>query len=374
MHPNFADWYRLVSIDPQQVSLDLRWKGVKALAQEVDKWAALDVVRQMFGKQPKAADFDATFRAPFKNLDSSFAMRSNNLEMEVLAGATVAHLLVDLDDTGVADAVALAIVCVDFDGLREKPNLSEIIEIAREHLHRRSNDSRTQFASPVIKSSKSKLLESVEAVAALTPTTGTITVASITPTLREIAKLPNALVKPVNDAFEKFSTQLRLQQEELNMLWWLFAEFSRDFRIRMSDVGHPAAIIVAAKELTDLTLTLPGPVAAEAFLDKMLQTVTGNREHKDTTVREAVAAPKLYEDGWAKRATAGESLESIDDLCTVHFALQRSAEAGGRDDDWTSAFEKRAGVKPDATLSPVALATQVYRERLLIRAMKEQAR
>jgi hypothetical protein len=362
MHDNFADWYRVASVDPQQVPLDLRWQGIEAFVEDVDNPRALDVVRLLFGIPPKAFDFDSTFRTAFKNADDSFAMRANELEMEVLAGATIAHLL-ELDDTALADAVALAAVCADFQGLRQKPTLSEIIELAQKYLHERSDGLRTQLTTPSIKplNKTAGLVDNATA-----QSTSELTWPMIQPVVEKLETLPNKLVKPINEALEKLSAQLLLQQEESNMLWWLFSEHSRDLRISMSQVGHPAASLVAGKELADLTLVLPGPVAAEAFLDRMLQAVTKNRKHKETTLQEAVAARQIK--GWKKQATEKVNLNGLDDLCTVHFAIRQSANAES-ESEWMPAFAKRAGVKADVELSPVLLATQVYRERLLIKAI-----
>jgi len=364
MHENFADWYRVASVDPQQVPLDLRWKGVEDFAEDVEKSTSLDVVRLLFGKPTKSSDFDSTFRSAFKKVDDSFAMRANELEMEVLAGATIVHLL-GSKNRGLADAVALAIVCADFQGLREKPTLGEIIELAQKHLHERSDGLRSQLTTPSIKPLTVKSSDLVDNNTA--QSTGALTWSVIQPVIEKLGKLPDKLVTPINKALEKLSLQMLLQQEESNMLWWLFSEHSRDIKTSMLQVGHPAASLVAGKELADLTLVLPGPVAAEAFLDRMLQVVAKNRKHKETTIQEALAARPIKE--WKKQAIEEVNLDALDDLCTVHFAMRQSADAMSNN-EWAPAFEKRAGVQSDAGLSPVLLAMQVYRERLLIKAME----
>lgn len=368
MHPNFADWYGVVSLDPQQVPLDRRWKGIKTFVAGTDMSSALDVVRLLFGKAKRPTGFDDGFRAAFKKHDKAFLTRGNDLEMELLAGATVAHLL-DAGDGKLADAVALAVVCADFQGLREKPKLAEVVDLAYEYLHKRSDSLRAQLAAPTVEAPKLNLTISTASLEETAYTTPAAVMTAITPVLKEVSSIPNRVIKVVNDVFGTLTRQMQLQREESDMLWWLFAGQSRDLRTRMSDIGHPAASIIAGKELADLTLTLPGPVAAEALLDKMLQTTTTavDRNHYDTSVREAVAADKTRE--WYGRLTSSDESDTLDDFCTVHFALRRAADAGAGG-EWVPAFEKRAGVRADAPLSPVSLAMQVYRERLLIKAME----
>jgi hypothetical protein len=364
MHNNFADWYRLLSIDPQEIPLNLRWQGVEAFSQQVDGSKALDLVRLIFSKAPKSSDFNSAFRAAFKDVDDSFAMRANELEMEVLAGATIANLL-ESDDTKVADIVALAVVCSDLQGLRVKPTLDEMIELAYKHLHRRSDELRTQLITPSIKPLKVKSPDLLDGDTA--PATGALTWPMMQPVIEKLGKLPDKLVVQINEAFEQLSAQILLQQEESNMLWWLFSEHSRDLKISVSKVGFPAAALVAGKELADLTLVLPGPVAAEAFLDKFLQGILKNRKQSETTVRKAVTARTIKE--WKRQATENLNLDELDDLCLIHFAIRQSAEAQN-DSEWVAAYEKRAGVAIDSNISTAQLALQVYRERLLINAME----
>jgi len=55
------------------------------------------------------------------------------------------------------------------------------------------------------------------------------------------------------------------------MLWWLVSEYSRDRNQSWKKVGLSATSIIAGKELADLTRIIPGPVAAAAFLDRIVR-------------------------------------------------------------------------------------------------------
>lgn len=365
MHTNFADWYRVASIDPEKIPLALRWKGVQAFANDVDRETALDVVRILFNKQPKNNSFGEVLRKPFKNIDDAFPMRGNDLEMEVLSCAIITHLLESAKNE-IADVLALAVICADFQGFRKRPILSEVIDLSDAFLYSRSNKLRTKLRPPKVTASTSTLTDLISEVKDATPATIPASITTITPVLEEIQRLTGILVRSTNTALGELSKQLRLQQEESNILWWLFAEHSRDRKVRMSELGHPAASIIAGKELADLTLTMPGPVAAEAFLDRMLQPLTKSRKSSKTSIREAIAAPKLED--WKVQELKNINLTNIDDLCTVHYALQQSIEVD--DAGWVSAFENRSGITADTIISLLGLAMQVYREGLLIKAMK----
>ena len=364
MHENFADWYRLVSIDPQQINLDARWRSIETYSKKLPKAAALDVVRRMFNEEPKATDFDQKFRNAFKKTDASFPMRDNAFEMSVLAAATVANIF-DADDKSLSDAAALAIVCADFQRLREEIPLYEIVELAQSYLNRRSNDLRSQSS-----------YREIPMLTAKTPvlsgdTTPALTKAEVAkmvqPALEKLNGLPNELVSPVNAALAALGRQLFLQQEESNMLWWLFTAHSRDLRRSIAHLELAPASILLGKELADLTTVLPGPVASEAFLSKMLETAQRRDGSENISVREAVSAEVLRD--WKTQLVKSAGLDSLDDFCSLNFVLRQSAEIENAD-EWATKCAKHTHIQVDDKMPPSALALQMYRERLLMKAMQ----
>ena len=69
----------------------------------------------------------------------------------------------------------------------------------------------------------------------------------------------------------RLERELTIVSEETNMLWWLISEYSRDRGASWMTVGPFATPIIAGKELADLTRVIPGPVAAAAFLDRIIR-------------------------------------------------------------------------------------------------------
>lgn len=372
MHPDFATWYRIAGIDPKTVSLDKHWDAIEKFAKKVDKQGGLELIRMAFAKPSKDTEFTKNFIGALQKSDPAFESRNNNLEMEILAASTTAHLF-ERDDIQLADTVALATVCADFQGLHSPIKVPELIDLAYSYLHRRSDKLRSSTAATQFQVPKPKINEAITEIKRYLPAEGEAAtqvninyiVQYIPGILNDLNSSVAKLVEALNTLSVKTTQALLLQQEETDILWWLFAEYSNDRKSRMSEVGHPAASIITGKELSDLTSTLPGPVAAEAFIDKMLQTVTKNRKHKETSVHDAIiAAPNDWRQQWTKE----RNIAALDDLCTLHFAVQRSLETDDPD-EWVPAFERRSGVKANASLSPVKLAMQVYQESLLIKSL-----
>ena len=123
---------------------------------------------------------------------------------------------------------------------------------------------------------------------------------------------------------------------------------------------------MAGIDLADLSRTITGPVAAAAILQR---TIGSSRKSKAarSTVQDAVdalpqhASPKL---------SLGEALENVPDVCPVLTAFAKVAQIGGGT-AWHAAYKKAVGLEPSVSFAPFELAIQVYRERLLLRALAE---
>src|SRR5262249_50698182 len=86
----------------------------------------------------------------------------------------------------------------------------------------------------------------------------------------------------------KLERELAIVGEEANMLWWLVSEFSRDQKESWKGVGLSATSIIAGKELADLTRVIPGPVAAAAFLDRIVRFSDSSKSARPISLKEAV--------------------------------------------------------------------------------------
>ncbi len=75
MHIEFADWFRVASIDPKDVDLKVRWDGVEAHARDISTDDLLDAARLFYGLPQKDREFLTRFRGPFKAADDKFAMK-----------------------------------------------------------------------------------------------------------------------------------------------------------------------------------------------------------------------------------------------------------------------------------------------------------
>jgi GTPase-associated system helical domain len=167
-----------------------------------------------------------------------------------------------------------------------------------------------------------------------------------------------ALAIQVSDSLSRLVNQIRLMQEETQILWWLFGETSRTLNKPFRSFTAPQAAVLAGLELGQLTnVTSLGPVAAPAMLERVIDLAGG--ESAGTTI--AAVIDGFEADDLAKlRPPAQDLLPRIYPLMT---GITKAIDIG--QGSWHAAFEKATGVNATTEISSVELASQVYAEHLL---------
>lgn len=361
MHTYFANWYSVAKPEPKGETLDTRWAAIETYTGNVDQPAAFDLVRLFYSRPAKLDISIETFRKAFKEADSAFLMRDNDLELRVLAGATIAHIL-DGEPSDLTDATALATVCAAYQNLRPQILLPDIVRYARGYLTREGIRVRQQgsvSSSSIAAPATPAVIKGLKT--ALTANNLSSSPETLTDILTSISDTMTSLDEAVTTSINSLATNSKIQQEETNILWWLFGEHSRDQELNIRDVAFPGVCLVAGKELADLTVLLPGPRPAIAFLDKMLRTAKEDLPESTKLVDAINTASREWRTTWIE----AKDFQAVDDICPVHFAASKSLESTGAT-DWISAFESGTGLKARKAINPLHLSLQAYEEALLI--------
>lgn len=350
MHSSFPDWYRAAQLKPDGDLITKRWAAINTF--EPSRATMLDLARVFYNIGSPSADFITAFRATFQKKDVTFPAKGNDVEMQVLAGAE----LVDSWGDNVAlwsSYAALTVVCSSCRGLRS-PKVPEILELAVQRLGERCG---ARFDAA--KLGKSADL-SAEAQKALKTSCDQGTVPPLGPPLvvlmQEMARLRTAVTN--------HQQQLELQSEETNILWWMMGEHGRDGGVHFSDLPASAACLTVGKDLADLVRVAPGPLAAQAFLERALR-LTSEKPDASVRIKDAVnaIAPEQREQ-WLSTSRWDDALA---DFCPLHHALRLSLSSAEKD-AWLPAFEKSTGLQKEAALSGREVAYQMYLEGVLHRA------
>jgi hypothetical protein len=365
MHDDFADWYRAATLNPSDIPLAARWEAVETLVPDLDADAVLDVARIYFRLDPTEAGL-GRFRRAFKANDPTFRMQENDLELSVLAGAVLVHLL-GSRRTSLAQIGALGVIAGGFAGRREQTGVEDLVERSRVLLSRRSSDLRTlerETSHRFMRLDDDQLAQSIIAQG---DTGSTQALSNATAeTFRSVIEAMNDLRTGLARMLRDVRQSQRFLAEETNVLWWVFGGWSRDLESRFSDMDLGVVALAAGRELASFAAEPSGPLAAEAFLDNVLRQ-SDPKLAKKVNLKDAInAAPR----NWREKA-ARRSRPHVEALTPALLAIAKSTETEGSE-DWIPAYQRASGVDASKASDSLALALALYHEEMLLRALEEK--
>lgn len=353
---DFADWYRDAKTEPQDDTLGKRWQGIEAFTENLEYDDIPELARLFHGLRPRRQDMIEAFRECFQGIDSVFPMKGNELELAILAGATLTQATVG-EDTAIADFAALAVTCPGFQDARKGAPVLGILGRMRNYLRQRSLALRssspldaaqlpTTFPQQGIDALKEKCVGSEL----------TMLAEPLKAAFEDIGNRVNALAEATNLS----RCHQSLYREDSEVLWWLVGKHSRDFAAPMNQIEYPGVCLIVGKEFADLICNLPGPYSAPAVMDSVLCGMDVDLA-KPVALSAAVnGTDRTWRQQWLEQFRDSDVL----DLCPAMFAVAKSLEVNAKN-AWLPAFNSAMRVPAGTKIPPSALATQVYIECLL---------
>jgi GTPase-associated system-like protein len=360
MHPEFGRWYGAVSLGEDREKTSRRWAGVSALVAGATRVDIESMIRVAFRiKQEVSVEALARIRKPFKDADDLFEMHGNDRELEVLSGAALAVLFAKGGDDAATAALAATTAALggarQFDLPMDLTTLAEqtIAKIAEAHRkrpdlarHTSAESTKLDFDKSMAKIAEVPSWDGVKAAFALAAESAA----------SAIGKVARANTRAIDAA----NTFITIQDEELQMLWWIFGEHSSDLECAFSAIPAEAQALILGKELADATQFLPGPISAKPLLSR-----AGLKDRKKITIPAAV---NQCETKWLTSLVTDSSSSLVSQ--PIHFAIRRKLETGDKT-SWVAGWAATAGVDAVHAISPLTLGTLFYRERLLALFSKE---
>lgn len=353
MHTDFARWHGTVGLGDDQPRRQARWQGLSAIIGEASRGDVEALVRLAFRTRQVPAPSDLQkIRQAFKEADDAFDMHGNDRELQVLAGASLAVLMERGSDIGAT--AALAVTTTMLGGARAADLPMDLGILAEGAIDRIADENRKRPTLANYTSPKVPKLGFEEAVAKVREQ----------PNAEGFAQALNLAADATRGAIEAMAQRqasavramdrfVRVQDEELQMLWWLTGQRSWDYDRGFEAVPVDAQPLVFAKELADSTEFLPGPPAVRALLSR-----AGLKERKRIAIPAAINATDPV---WLQRVLA--ETDPSPASAPLHFAIKRQLETGAGD-AWVAGWAAATGVIPTHALSPLTLGTLFYRERL----------
>jgi hypothetical protein len=210
--------------------------------------------------------------------------------------------------------------------------------------------------------------------AAAIPFDATLTATMLTH-LNNIVAAIAQLTANVNSSHERMLKNQTIFEEEIDILWWVFNEQSRDLGKPLSTIPAESACLVAAKELADLTRILPEHQTAAQFLSAALNKsqidLTRDDEANVIRLTEAInSSPRQWREQWRSSFKEAMVPPNLTSLCPIIKGIELSLQTEG--DEWIGFWKKATGLIEDFALQPLDLSLRVYRECLLLRAAQSK--
>lgn len=355
---NLADRYRSAGLSSTPDILGRRSEAFESLRKSVDVHVVIDLARMYFGLAvPRGSDW---FSEEFRKTDATFSLIDNAREAAVIAsalleaaasdGRMIAPLAVTTAAGGKSRSSTLK------DGLVDKMKLA-----IRENAIGMRN-------TPAIDATRIKQPTKTKTPDELTALQTAHDLGKVVALLKKVGDEgqagAKALAEQVASVVTPLAAQVNSLREEVEILWWYVGGWTRLTDKPFADLELGQAALFAGIDLADMSRSVTGPAAAPALLQRV---VTGSRKGKagKVVIRDLVAG---IPEGDLPNLKASDNVKENADVCIVLGALQKIQEIGG-DGAWQSAFVKSTDLAEDISFEPLELAMQVFRERLLLRAL-----
>ncbi len=322
MHEHFANWLNESGIGLHEQPLVQWGEGISEYCASLDRERFLALLR--FACAADAGDdrVPSGFREAIKRKDAGFGMRGNAFLVLQLARAAVRFLFDAEDvDPNLATAAALGLVSGSF-GQAVGSIHKEHLEAALRYLVARADELRDPIEQKALKAtSEDEAIKEINGT--LQEIAGVADVNQLKPLLAKLAEVTRLTSFPsLIENVDRLANRLRLREEELNILWWLFGESSRDIGKPFATISPGVAAVVASSELADLTVLPPGPRSFQAVLDRVLRLTAEGGPKAKTKI--AIIVNEL-DPSWRNRAAARvKSLGGASALCPVHLMIAKA--------------------------------------------------
>lgn len=352
MQDNFSGWYASLSFSEDHGQAEKRFGAVKALMKDPTP-ATLEVLTRLAFRM-RIQMPTATEVAEIRSKLTGDLPSPGEEELAMLAASALAWAMESGSDKG--SLAATMVAAASCGGLRSLTQPMDLVGMSESATRKLAEASRRR---PSLEPTKPLLtsLDNTEIAAAVKLASdgnpaGALqaVVLSINEALAAVARRQFA----VETEFQKYT---KLQDEELDILWWLQGGYCADLQKDFPDLPAEHRPLAIARELASLTKVLPGPTALQSLLFR-----TGV---PDAPKLSLVVAVQGMPASWLDTALGEIDVDNISPVTTpILFALSRRKELDGAE-GWAPAWSKLTSLDQDIELEPMHLAEMAYREFLL---------
>ena len=352
---DFPIWYRDVSVETDEARQSLRIAGIRSLANSADRDIVEGLVRLAFSidrQTPSSSVLDRISQG-FQREDPAFDPTDCVRELQVLAGACLVEIF-GSHEYEMRDFAALSVSTAYLGKARKTELPMDLATIANLALDQCSVEARIRPDLREFKKiTKFKVgekyaapAEGEEAVAVNASDLATLSI-EIQAALKGIGLRQIRMV----NSLEQF---IRVQDEELQVLWWSLGGRSTDLDSDFSAVPASAQPLIFSKEIADQTYILPGFRTVRPLMAR-----AGLSEKAKLSLPEIVNGSPVE---WLKGLMDDAQPSPVTQ--PLHFAIFRRLEVKD-DKSWIEAWSDISGIEATQKFGVMDLGEIFYREQLL---------
>lgn len=351
MQNEFADWYSSLSFNDDANYIAKRWESVEKLIEENDRNDLELLIQIAFRIKVQMGSAEV---AALRSKLSSDLGAPGDEELTLLAATVLAYEM--NDDSDEAARVATAVSTAFCVGLRPLKQPMDLVGLSENVLRRLAETSRRRPALEAQKPPRSTL-DPNEVNAFVTKANGGAYGEATQAIAVSTNKILSGLAKRQATFEAAVQRYVRVQDEELDILWWLLGNHCNDLGLSFSNVPVEQRPLAIARELAKLTTVLPGPSAITSLLTR-----AGVLEAPRLSITAAVQGMPAK---WLAEAIAEYSIDQSDRFTKpILFAFLRHQELEGND-GWIQGWSTLTGLDQAAEVDPLQLAETAYREFVL---------
>jgi len=352
--------YGKLGLTTSSALIESRYSGIEAAAKALTVEQLPELLLVLFGKT-NAAKVD--FLEHFKN-DLTFDVRPTDKEAALLATAIADYAMTE--DIAIGGQVALLVTTAAVGGMRPPAVPSDVLSIADATLtakQEESHETPRQWKQVAVPAALSQAIETIKGQPQNHQNLPTI-LPAISTAFEQLSQYLTSFAQRSTAINSSLLAHIAKLEEETDTHWWVVGGWSAEKVCPFRDLGAIEASVQAGWELAGKTSSQFGLYAAPALLNIVLER---GRESLSTVALAAVSkAPELSWRSSNFETVAGGPLAPLLPTSTM-FGLSAAA---ADEDDWKPAFVRKTGIDPAATIAPLNLAVQVYRERLAHKLLK----
>ena len=356
-HPEFATWYTTVDLGDSVSRIEARGAATTKLLRRFTYEKAMPLVDVMLADR---AGLDgagaAAIRSTCRAADPTFPVSGNYTEIALLAEMALAIAIDKKNEDALAGKIAEVIYSALANGSRDFSSVTSILDRAKDVIQRQGRLLRRR---PRLPRKPKSYLPTMNFERCFNDLNDFSDLEQAKLLMRRISnRVGNGIRSVANSAREEreaLEHHIRLQDEELDLLWWATNGQSVTSHALFSELEAGARAFVAALEAAHRTHVRPGPCGIRGLLEKAGITA-------DVGVSLADAFGALDTETIQALHVAEAGLRT-----PIHMGLKMKRESGDAE-TWSGHWASRTGIDPAPERPELDVAQLVYQERLVLDA------